>query len=145
SLGVSGFVSAANSLVGSHAFDQVSSGGIILLGSGNYLVLSPRWATGPAGQAGAVTWGDATVGISGAVSAANSLVGSHIFDQVGRGGITLLTNGNYLVLSPRWANGAAGQAAAGSWCDASVGVSGSVSAANSLVGSHTFDQVGSGG
>ena len=34
-------------------------------------------------NAGAVTWGNGTTGVSGAVSAANSLVGSTASDQVG--------------------------------------------------------------
>ena len=50
-------------------------------------------------SAGAVTWGNGTTGISGTVSAANSLVGSTASDQVGIGGITALSNGNYVVNS----------------------------------------------
>ena len=48
-----------------------------------------------------MTWGSGTAGVSGAVSAANSLVGSHAGDFVG-GGVTALTNGNYVVGSPNW-------------------------------------------
>jgi hypothetical protein len=101
--GVSGAVSEANSLVGSSSNDQVGSSGITVLSSGNYVVRSLNWN----GTRGAVTWGSGTAGVSGAVSEANSLVGSSPNDQVGSGtnstsGITQLSNGNYLVDSPNW-------------------------------------------
>ena len=53
-----------------------------------------------------MTWGNGNTGITGTVSAANSLVGSNPVDQVGsingRNGVTPLTNGNYVVDSPGW-------------------------------------------
>ncbi len=147
--GVSGVVSAANSLVGSTAGDTVGSGGIIELSSGNYLVLSPSWgnaAGGPGNQFGAVTWGSGTAGVSGVVSAANSLIGSTAGDLVGSGGIFQLSNGNYVVSSPTWTNGGNGtNVGAVTWGSGTAGVSGAVSAANSLVGSATDDSIGSGG
>ena len=48
----------------------------VVLANGNYVVRSPYWDNGAAADAGAVTWGDGTSGVTGAVSAANSLVGS---------------------------------------------------------------------
>src|SRR5262249_17283591 len=50
-----------------------------------------------------------------------------------------LTNGNYVVQSPRW-NGNHGAA---TWGDGTTGVRGTISEANSLVGSNPGDQVGS--
>jgi hypothetical protein len=44
-------------------------------------------------------WGN---GITGVVSAANSLVGSVIGDTVGWQGVTALANSNYVVDSSRW-------------------------------------------
>src|SRR5207253_1615835 len=126
--GVAGTISAANSLVGSTAGDQVGSGGVTALTDGNYVVASPLWA---ANGVGAVTWGNGSGGITGTVSAANSLVGSTDLDEVGSGGVTALSNGDYVVASPGW-NGGMGAA---TWGDGSRGVSGAVSAANSLVGS----------
>ncbi len=143
--GVSGVVSGSNSLVGSTANDQLGSGGIIALTTGNYLVFSPNWANGAATVAGAVTWASGTSGVSGVVSASNSLVGSTANDQVGSGGIAALTNGNYVVASPNWANGAATRAGAATWGSGTSGVSGVVSASNSLVGSTAGDQVGNAG
>jgi hypothetical protein len=131
---LSGAVSAANSLVGSSPNDQVGSGGITLLSSGNYLVAKPGWN----GGRGAVTWGSGTAGVSGAVSEANSLVGSSPGDEVGAYGITLLSSGNYLVRSGIW-NGFQG---AVTWGSGTAGVSGAVSEANSLVGSSPGDEVG---
>jgi len=149
--GVSGAVSAANSLVGSTANDLVGGGvdgGVTALSNGNYVVSSPYWANGAAASAGAVTWGSGTAGVSGAVSAANSLVGSTANDSVGSGsgvggGVTALSNGNYVVSSPYWTNGAAASAGAVTWGSGTAGVSGPVSATNSLVGSTANDLVGS--
>ncbi len=137
SSGVSGVVSAANSLVGSQTNDSVGSM-ITALTSGNYLVNSPNWANGAAAQAGAVTWGSGTSGVRGAVSTANSLVGSQATDQVGTGGIYQLANGHYVVSSFSWSRGAG----AVTWGNGTTGVSGVVSAANSLVGSQPSDQIG---
>jgi len=143
--GTSGAVSAANSLVGSTASDQVGSSGVTPLTNGNYVVRSSFWDNGAITNVGAVTWGNGTTGVSGAVSAANSLVGSSTFDEVGNGGLTALTNGNYVVRSSFWSNGAISGAGAATWGSGTTGVSGTVSAANSLVGSTASDQVGSSG
>jgi hypothetical protein len=115
-----------------------------MLSNGNYVVRSPHWHNGAIANAGAVTWGSGTSGIVGAVSTANSLVGSTASDQVGSDGVTALSNGNYLVRSPLWDNAAFVNAGAVTWGNGLSGVSGAVSAANSLVGTKASDQVGSG-
>jgi hypothetical protein len=143
--GITGTVSVDNSLVGSTSDDQVGNGGVYALENGNYVVRSPFWDNEGVANAGAVTWGDGTSGITGVVSAANSLVGSIAGDQVGVGGVTALSNGNYVVRSYYWNNGTATDAGAVTWGDGASGISGVVSAANSLVGSTTNDQVGFGG
>jgi len=130
--GVSGVVSADNSLVGSSVVGSVGSGFVTGLSNGNYLVMSPNGR-------GAVTWGNGTAGVSGLVSADNSLVGSNPNDFVGTD-VTRLSNGNYVVSSPNW-NGLRG---AVTWGSGAAGVSGQVSADNSLVGSNPGDQVGDG-
>jgi hypothetical protein len=61
---------------------------------------------------------------------------------VGSSGVTALTNGNYVVSSPSWNNGAASSAGAVTWGSGSTGVTGAVSASNSLVGTSAGDQVG---
>lgn len=144
--GVTGAVSVSNSLVGSTTADQVGSGGVTALTNGNYVVSSSSWNNGGlAAAAGAATRGNGTTGVTGAVSTSNSLVGSIAADQVSSGGITALTNGNYVVLSPLWINGLATTAGAATWGNGTTGVTGAISASNSLVGSTTADRVGSAG
>jgi filamentous hemagglutinin family protein len=143
----SGFVSSANSLVGSSPNDKVGSGRVTALSNGNYVVASPFWNNGTATSAGAATWGNGSTGIIGVVSSTNSLVGSTANDQVGSGGIggekiTALPNGNYVVNSHKWDNGTVEDAGAVTWGSGTVGVMGVVSSANSLVGSTANDQVG---
>jgi len=128
-----------SSFTGSTANDHVGSSGIVLVGNGNFVVLSPQWNNGVATTAGAVTWVNGTTGLTGVVSASNSLVGSNAGDDVGSDGVTVLSNGNYVLRSQHW-NGSIGAA---TWGDGSIGVSGQVSSSNSLVGTITNDFAGS--
>ncbi|MBL9160907.1 MAG: SUMF1/EgtB/PvdO family nonheme iron enzyme [Verrucomicrobiales bacterium] len=144
SSGVSGVVSSSNSLVGSTANDNVGLGGVTALTNGHYVVKSRNWDNGAVTDAGAVTWGSGNSGVSGVVSNSNSLVGSTANDQVGLSGVTALSNGNYVVLSPNWDNGAVANAGAVTWGNGTSGVSGVISSSNSLVGSTANDNVGSG-
>ena len=141
--GTVGVVSSVNSLVGSTASDQIGSSGVIALNNGNYVVASSGWdnPTGPIANAGAATWGNGLGGTVGAVSPANSLVGTTASDFVGSSGATALINGNYLVGSLNW-NGSRG---AVTWGNGLGGTVGAVSAGNSLVGSTASDIVGSSG
>jgi hypothetical protein len=153
-----GTVSATNSFVGTiptqfGTGNRVGHGGVVALTNGNYVVDSPDWNTGipfTFKALGAVTWGDGTTGITGTISTANSLVGSFLGDAIGGGepatdgegsgvgGITALANGNYVVDSPGWLK----QTGAVTWADGTTGVSGTVSAVNSLVGDAPGDSVG---
>lgn len=145
--GLSGVVSAGNSLVGTRDGDRIGRGGVIVLSNGNYVVSSTWWSNGVMTNAGAVTWGDGNHGISGRVSTGNSLVGTTHGDSVGLGGITALSNGNYVVASPIWGNGTPpnGYFGAVTWGNGNSGVRGPVSASNSLVGTTHNDSVGLGG
>src|SRR5450432_938050 len=131
-----------STVTGSTAGDYVGLYGVTVLTNGNYVVLSPDWGNGSAASVGAVTLANANTGLSGAVSAANSLVGSTQADAVGSHGIVELTNGNFVISSRVWNNGAATQAGASTWVNGSTGLTGVVSAANSLVGTKTNDHVG---
>ncbi len=142
--GITGVISAANSLVGTTAGDS-NNYFVKALTNGNYVVESPNWTNGSATEAGAATWGSGTSGISGPVSAANSLVGTTANDGVGNEGIVTLTNGNYVVASPFWNNGSATSVGAATWGSGTAGVIGPVSAANSLVGTTGGDEIGSSG
>ncbi|PWC31560.1 MBG domain-containing protein, partial [Azospirillum sp. TSO22-1] len=132
--GVTGVVSSSNSLVGTRLNDNIGSGGVAALSNGNYVVVSAKWSNGSVTNAGAVTWGSGTSGVSGAVSAANSLVGLTQNDNVGSGGVTALSNGHYVVASSQWSNGTLAGAGAATWGNGTAGITGAVSAANSLVG-----------
>ncbi|MEW5869152.1 MAG: hypothetical protein AB1894_07755 [Chloroflexota bacterium] len=140
--GVSGAVSAANSLVGSTGGDQVGGLSVVALNNGNYVVISYHWDNGAAADAGAVTWGNGATGTSGVISAANSLVGSTVNDYIGNGLVKALDNGNYVVSSPYWNIGGIKKIGAITWGDGTTGITGTLSAANSLVGSDEYDQVG---
>ncbi|MBN2550782.1 MAG: hypothetical protein JXB15_16580 [Anaerolineales bacterium] len=131
-------------LTGMTAGDKVGHGGVVVLANGNYLVASPLWDNGGISNAGAVTWGSSVSGISGAVTAANSLVGSSVNESVGTYCAVTLTNGNYVVCSPYWDKGAVADAGAATWGNGNGGTVGVISSANSLVGSKANDMVGSG-
>jgi hypothetical protein len=143
--GISGEISAANSLVGSSAGDRVgfNTSGVVELSTGHYVVKSWGWDSGTATDAGAVTWGDGTSGITGEVSVANSLVGSTAADEVGD--VIALSNGNYVVISLSWDDGWAMDAGAVTWGSGTTGITGVVSSTNSLVGTLAADVVGEGG
>ena len=141
--GSSGVVSADNSLVGGDAGHQIGSGGVRALTNGNYVVVSPLFDSGGS-NIGAVTWGDGTTVFTGTVSSDNSMVGATAEDRVGSGGVTALTNGNYVIASPNFDNGATNTGAV-TWRSGTTVSSGVVSSANSLVGAASADQVGSGG
>lgn len=133
--GIIGVVTAANSLIGGSAGDFVGRD-VIPLVSGNYVVASPTWDRGSVTEAGAVTFGSGNTGVSGHVEVANSLVGSSVGDRVGDV-VTQLANGNFVVGSPAWDNGAVSDAGAVTWGSGTNGVTGAVSVLNSLVGSTT--------
>ncbi len=128
--GVSGVISATNSLVGSAEMDQIGAN-VVALSNGNFVAYSSSWNS----QAGAATWGSGITGIQGPVSSSNSLVGMS-GDQVAVS-VIALANGNYVVSSPRW-NSAAGAA---TWGNGSTGTAGQVTASNSLTGSASHSQL----
>ncbi len=103
------------------------------LSNGNYVVGSRLWDNGAFFDAGAVTWGDGTSGTSGVISATNSLVGNAANDWVGES-VTVLSNGNYVIRSPRWDNGATGDGGAVTWGSGASGIFGSIDATNSVLG-----------
>uniref|UniRef100_UPI000A6A2F72 two-partner secretion domain-containing protein n=1 Tax=Aquitalea magnusonii TaxID=332411 RepID=UPI000A6A2F72 len=141
--GISGAVSSSNSLVGSSSGDNVGSGGVVSLSDNDYVVLSPVWSS----YRGAVTRGSGSTGVTGSISSSNSIVGTTAVlggnnpynlggDQIGSGGIVNLNNGDWVVLSPNWAQ----QKGAVTLMTASQATSGNVSASNSLVGTTASTQ-----
>ncbi|MCO6511999.1 MAG: VCBS repeat-containing protein [Aridibacter famidurans] len=142
--GCTGNVTQANALIGTTADDRVGRE-IFVLSDGDFVISSRFWDAKGGANAGAVTHCSGTAGCPlGAVSSANSLVGSSANDEIGRSGITPLGNGNYVVASNLW-NGAATDTGAATFCLGDGSCIGEVSAANSLVGTATSDQVGNAG
>ena len=135
--GLNASVGSGNSLIGAFLGDEIGFGDVTLLSNGNYVVGSPYWGN----FAGAATWGSGNSGVAGAVSQSNSLVGSALTDSVGQYVVALTGNGNYVVQSASWNNGA-GAATWGDGGNAVGGVKGLVSASNSLVGAASNDLVG---
>ena len=109
---------------------------ITVLPNGNFVVSDPAYAAGPSTQVGAVYL------FSGETGALISrLTGSQTNDRVGTT-ITVLANGNFVIQSEYWKNGSAANAGAVTWASAVTGVTGTVSALNSFVGTTASDQVG---
>ena len=131
--GVTGTISAANSLIGGWAERRAHGDATP---NSNYVVSNRQWN----GGLGEVTWASGTAGVDGSVSAANSLVGSDVGDGVGDNVIPL-TNGNYVVDSRQW-NGAFGALGAVTWGSGTMGVSGTISVTNSLIGNSSGDEIG---
>ncbi len=117
---------------------------VVVLPNNNVVVTDPLDDL-VASDAGAVYLFNGTTG-----ALISALTGGAANDQVGSGGgatpgVTRLVNGNYVVSSPNWANGAATFAGAVTFGNGTTGVAGTVSPANSLVGTNTADLVGQGG
>ncbi len=146
-VGITGFITSSNSLVGTHPTDRVGLSAAEL-SNGNYVVSSGRWNNGSIAGAGAVTWGNGTTGVVGNVTAANSLVGGTAADGVGLNAptvaVTPLTNGNYVVTTGGWTNPATSTSSVGAatLADGTHGTAGLITSSNSLVGSRQGDLVG---
>ncbi|MEG8038622.1 YDG domain-containing protein [Sphingomonas sp. LR60] len=149
-----------NSLVGATAYETSPLGGdnvgssVIALANGAYVILSPNWNK----TRGAATYVAAGGAITGTINSSNSLVGTtgaendRIYcascesgrpamfggDYVGSGGVTVLGNSNFLIASPNWSQqrGAVTfvNGTTGALVDGTGSLTGSISAANSLVG-----------
>jgi hypothetical protein len=135
--GLSGTIGPENSLTGSSPGDGYQAQ-LTVLPDGGYLSRFLSWRNEGANFAGAVTWGGPGARLTGVISPANSLVGSHEGDFVGEWPPVILPDGNFVIQSRRWNN----YAGAATWGSKTAGVAGTVSAANSLVGSSPSDKIG---
>ena len=147
--GLTGIVSASNSLIGSLPNDEVGSGSILALTNGNYVVLSPYWRGGSSRGQGAATFGNGETGIVGTVSSDNQSGGT-LSGESPVGKPVALANGNYAVVSPSWNN----NIGAVTWIDGTNGFipgtdppgsGGTITFENSLTGSSFGDMIGSAG
>ena len=150
-------VTTTNSLHGTNMQDYVGEqGGTYALPNGNYVVVSSSWNI----YMGAVTWGDGVNGTVGPLSGTgpngNSVTGTTsgtalTGDRVGLNKIQILSNGDYVVISPYWNNGIPGQRigavtwvnGSNGWPYAATGPYTQVSGTNSLIGVLVNDRVGS--
>jgi hypothetical protein len=132
--GRTGELGPGNSLVGVTDGSRVGSGIVIPLANGNYVVGSPGWSDGGINSAGAATWCDGVTGRTGLVSSGNSLVGSAPDDSVADDSLIAFPDGNYMVVSAIWRNGAIAGAGAVTFGDGTRGVSGAINSTNSVLG-----------
>ena len=100
-------------------------------------LLDPEFSPGSQVKIGAVYLYDGTTH-----ALISRLTGATDEDGVGSGGIKILKDDNFVVVSPRWNNGDVSMAGAVTWCSATTGCPATVTASNSLVGSHPEDEVG---
>ena len=112
------------------AGSQSFGNNITFLSNGNYVVVDAGYDEGAVPNVGAVYL---YYGLNNTLI--STLKGSTANDNIGSQGVTALSNGNYVVNSPNWANGTATNAGAVTWGNGSTGISGTVSSSNSLVGS----------
>lgn len=82
-------------IIGDSFNDSVGSGGVIELDNGNYVIVSSFDTEGGVLLAGSVRLIDGTTGAQIGIT----IAGDVFFDAVGAGGVTPLTNGNYVILS----------------------------------------------
>lgn len=146
-------VTAVNSFHGTLAGERVSSGGILALSNGNFVVGSPTSGNGRATLINGTTGVPIAGGtIAATATDANSLHGSTAGDGVGQE-LVAFPGGNYAVISPAWDNGATTDVGAITVVNGATGipviggatVGDAVSPANSLIGSTMNDQLGSQG
>ena len=150
--GCQGTIPSNISLIGSANRQSVGSNGVTPLPNGNYVVNTPGWDNGSASDSGAVTFCNGITGCNNGIHPGNSLLGSKSFDTVGNAAapgttnfvnpVVVLSDGNYLVVSPNWDKGTTVDAGAVTWCSGTTGCSGEISIFNSLTGASTNDKIG---
>ena len=136
-LGAVGEVSPENSFTGPAEYTQgLGQWGAIELVGGNYLVTSYIKSQGGTVHSGQmITWGDGASKSAGEISTSNSFLTIGHSDPV-----IPLPNGNYIILQETWSAGAgAPSVGAVTWGDGGVGVFGTASTLNSLVGRNDND------
>ena len=121
-------------LVGDVADDQLGNNGITALSNNNYVIASPSDDEGGIVDSGSVRLVDGTTGTQ--IGAA--LIGDTASDQLGDGGVTALSNNNYIIVSPSDDEGGIVDAGSVRLANGSTGAQ----VATALVGDMTSDQLG---
>ncbi len=142
---VVGPVSIANSLVGSSFQDGLGMR-LFALANGNLVVAAPAWDHRDIADIGAIIWIDGSSGLTGAISPANSLIGTNTGDFPintfwGSPVVWPLANGNYVVNAKGW-DGVLVDRGAVVWADGRRGITGVLSADIALIGTRTADALG---
>jgi hypothetical protein len=140
-VGATGFMTAENAMIGSTAGDFYFRR-VFPLSNGNFVVTLPYWDNGSEVNAGAAVWMDGTAPTSGVISSSNALVGARAGNFVGYDEVQALANGNYVVVSSDWEDETGINLGAVTWANGETGLTGEVSAANSLIGGADFQFVG---
>lgn len=141
SVGATGHMTAENSLIGSTGGDFTLPK-VLPLANGNFVIALPYWDNGNEINAGAVVWGDGTKPNVGTISSANALVGARTENWVGYDDVQPLANGNYVVASSFWEGATGTNVGAVTWGNGATGITGEVSAQNSLIGGADFQFIG---
>ena len=141
--GCFGQLTADRALHGDALNDRVGQQ-IAVLPSGNVVVVSPQWDGETLQDQGAITWLSRETPLQEAVSAQNSIVGSHSEDFVSindsdRLGITILASGDFVLTLPRWDSAGTIDVGAALRVDGATGATGEISPANAMVGRSTGD------
>ena len=89
---------------------------VVVLANGNFVVTDPGFDSATAADVGAVYLYDGTTN-----AVISTLTGSSVGDSVGNGGVTLLKNGNFVVGSYSWSNGATSRVGAVTWANGATG------------------------
>ncbi|MFQ3229888.1 beta strand repeat-containing protein [Reinekea sp.] len=89
-----------NAVVGNDASDQLGSDGVTLLANDNYVIISPAERNSGLANAGSVRLIDGSTGLQ-----TSALFGDQSNDAIGSDGVTVLDNGNYVVVSSADNNG----------------------------------------
>ena len=140
-----GPIGPENSLLGRSLDRLGSTGSVTVLPDGHIVITVPDANRNPAVQVGAVAYRRSDLPLTGWLEPSNALYGNVELDRVGSGGVRVLADGSYLVLSPNADIGDLADAGAATIGPVGVGVAGLVSAANSRVGRSAGDRVGSAG
>ena len=142
--GCQGPISPGNSYTGPTTGDLVG-GQVVALANGNYVVVAGSFDNGATTNVGAVRHCSGTTGCFGTPGVGNALVGTTAADFVGNSGVVALPNGNYLVRSQGFDDGAITNVGSVSWCNGTSGCTGAISLANSLLGATATDQISDAG
>ncbi|MEZ6066483.1 MAG: hypothetical protein R3B90_12420 [Planctomycetaceae bacterium] len=84
----------------------LAAGGVVALTNGNYASSYRNWDNGAVVDAGRSPGGAARRGSAERSAPPTASSAPVTSDQVGNGGVVALTNGNYVVVSRNWDNGA---------------------------------------